>query len=332
MGTPPQTQSEILRALRESEGEFVSGADLADKLGISRMGVWKHIQKLKSTGYEIQSHPKDGYKLMEVPDSLVHAEIVPNLKTKWLGIPYHYLQKVSSTNDHLLLLAAQKAPHGTVVVAEEQTRGRGRLRRDWLSAPNRGIYLSVLFRNPLPVQVAMQSTQVAALALVKVLRDIYGVPGLIKWPNDVLIGQKKVAGILTEMQSDQDFARLIVMGIGINANHSQDDFVAQFRYPATSIALETGFPVKRQHLLVHYLRQFEQEYEDFLSRGLSALLPQIEEFSAILGKTISVQCGEREITGKAAGFTPEGALLLLKSDGQRETIWVGDVGRVQSAP
>ncbi|MCE5334613.1 MAG: biotin--[acetyl-CoA-carboxylase] ligase [Desulfobacteraceae bacterium] len=332
MATSPTTQLEILRELRQSKGDFVSGAELADRLGISRMGVWKHIQKLKAMGYEISSHPKGGYRLEEVPDSLAHGEIVPNLQTKWLGIPYHYLQTVSSTNDHALLLAAQNAPHGTVVVAETQTRGRGRLRREWISTPNRGIHVSILFRSPLPVRVAPQSTQIGALALVKVLRETFGLSSQIKWPNDVLVNHKKVAGILTEMQSDQDFSRFIVMGIGINVNHTAEDLAGPFRYPATSIAIETGLPVKRQHLLIQYLRQFEQDYELFLHQGLSALIPQLEEFSEILGKTVSVTYGDREITGRAEGFTPEGALLLLQSNGQQETIWVGDVARVESAP
>lgn len=325
------TQSEILKILRESEGAFVSGASLADLIGISRMGVWKHIQKLKTMGYDIESHPKEGYRLIEVPDSLAKEEIVPNLQTAWLGKSYYYLDKVGSTNDYALLLAAQDAPHGTVVVAEEQTRGRGRLRRDWLSSPNRGIYVSILLRDPLPVRIAPQSTYIGAIALAKVLRENFGLPASIKWPNDVLIGHKKAAGILTEMQSDQDFSRFIVMGIGINVNHSREELAAPFRYPATSIAVETGFAIKRQHVLWQFLYQFEQDYGLFLKEGLQAMIPQLEALSGILGRVVTIQSGDSEITGKAEGFTSEGALLLLRSDGQKETIWAGDVAHVEGA-
>jgi BirA family transcriptional regulator, biotin operon repressor / biotin---[acetyl-CoA-carboxylase] ligase len=325
------TQSEILKFLRASAGNYVSGSDLAEKLGVSRTGIWKHIRKLQEMGYEILSHPKEGYKLTEVPDSLSRGEIVPNLETGWLGRSYHYLDTTTSTNDHALLLAAQGAPNGTVVVAEEQTRGRGRLRRDWLSMPNRGVYVSILLRDPLPVRVAPQSTYLAAVALVKVLRSNFGLFASIKWPNDVLIGRRKVAGILTEMQSDQDYSRFLVIGIGINVNYSSDELGQSFRYPATSIAIEIGNTVKRQHVLLGFLNQLEKDYEEFLQKGAAAVIPQLEAYSGILGKSITVLCGDQEISGKAEGFTPEGALLLLRSDGKRETIWVGDVAHVEWA-
>ncbi|MFZ2446888.1 MAG: biotin--[acetyl-CoA-carboxylase] ligase [Syntrophobacteraceae bacterium] len=325
------TQSEILKYLKENPGDFVSGADLAERFGISRTGIWKHVQKLKTMGYDILSHPKDGYKLIEVPDSLAVDEIVPNLATRWMGRSYHYLETIGSTNDHALLLAAQGAPHGTVVVAEQQTRGRGRMRREWLSAPNRGIYMSILLRDPLPVRVAPQSTYVAGLALAKVLREHFALASSMKWPNDIMISGKKVAGILTEMQSDQDYSRFIVVGIGINVNYGREEMAGPFRYPATSILLETGRTVKRQALLQAFLRRFETDYEIFVGDGFTRMIPELEEFSGILGRNITVVCGDREISGKAQGFTPEGALSLLRSDGKLEDIWAGDVTRVEGA-
>jgi len=325
------TQLEILRILKENEAGFVSGENLAERLGISRPGVWKHINRLKEMGYEIQSQSRVGYRLVAVPDSLAHKEIVPNLKTRWLAHSYHYLKTVGSTNDHALLLAAEGAPHGTLVVAEEQTRGRGRLRREWISYPNLGIYLSILLRNPLPVQIAPQSSYIGSLALVKMLREEFGITASIKWPNDVLINGRKAAGILTETQSDQDFSRFIVMGIGINVNHSKEEMAGPFRYPATSIAVEAGFAIKRQRVLLSFLDQFERDYDLFLKKGISVLIPEFTAHSGVLGKIVTVICGDREITGKAQGFTPEGALLLLRNDGSQETVWVGDVSRVEGA-
>lgn len=325
------TQSAILKFLRENEGTFVSGADLAAKLGVSRTGIWKHVRKLQEMGYEIQSRPREGYKLVSVPDSLGRREVVANLKTSWLGREYHYLQTVDSTNDHALLLAARGAPHGTVVVAEQQTKGRGRLRRDWLSIPNRGIYMSILLRTPLPVHTAPQPTYVAALALVKVFREKFAAPSFLKWPNDVLLGSKKAVGILTEMQSDQDYSRFIVIGIGINVNHSPEELSGPFRYPATSLAIETGKTVKRQHLLHEFFLQFEKDYEEFLQKGFSAFIPQLETYSGILDRKITLLCGNREIRGIARGFTQEGALLLLGEDGEQETVWAGDVTHVEGA-
>ncbi len=331
MGATRPTQLKILAILKENEGESISGEGLAEKLGISRTSVWKHITRLKQMGYEIQSHSRIGYRLMSVPDSLAHKEIVPNLKTRWLGQSYHYLETVGSTNDYALLLAAKGAPHGTVVVAEEQTKGRGRLRREWVSHPKRGIYVSILLKNPLPVRVAPQSTYIGSLAIVKMLRNEFGAAASIKWPNDVLINGRKAAGILTETQSDQDFSRFIVMGIRINVNHTREEMAGPFRYPATSIAIETGFEVKRQRVLLQFLSQFERDYDLFLTKGLSVLIPEFEAHSGVLGKIVTVVCGDREITGKVQGFSPEGALLLLGNDGSLETVWVGDVLRVEGA-
>lgn len=324
-------QKEILKILRGSGGTFVSGVELARRVGISRPGVWKHINRLKAMGYEIQSRPRQGYRLLDAPDSLSPEEIVPNLETRWLAHSYHYLSTIGSTNDHALLLAAQGAPHGTLVVAEEQTKGRGRLRREWISCAGRGIYLSMLLRNPMPLGVASQSTYVGSLALVKMLRREFGITGSIKWPNDVLINGRKAAGILTETQSDQDYSIFSVMGIGINVNQSREEMAGPFRYPATSIAAEAGFAVKRQRVLLGFLSQFERDYGRFIEKGLPALIPEIEDHSEILGKTITVVCGEREIAGKAQGLTPDGALLLLGEDGSRNIVWAGDVSRIEGA-
>lgn len=323
--------SELLRYLKQNEGVFVSGAELTERFAISRTGIWKHIQKLKSMGYDILSHPKEGYKLMEVPDSLAGEEIVPNIETAWMGRSYHYLEKTESTNDYALQLASRGAPHGTVIVAEEQTRGRGRLRREWLSTAKRGIYMSILLTNPLPVNIAPQTTYVAALALAKVLRAEYGLPASLKWPNDILIGGRKTAGILTEMQSDQDLSRFIVIGIGVNVNHSREEMAGPFRYPATSVSIEAGRPIKRQHLLLAFIRRFESDYDSFVEYGFKKILPELENMSAIFGKQITIICGDREVTGKARGFSPEGALLLDGNDGAQEIIWAGDVTRVEGA-
>ena len=329
MSSAKSTHLEILRLLKDSEGSFVSGVAIAQKVGISRPGVWKHINRLKQMGYEVQSRSGLGYMLVAVPDSLAHGEIVPGLNTRWLAHDYRYLTTIGSTNDYALILAAEGAPHGALVVAEEQTSGRGRLKREWMSRPNRGIYLSILLRDLLPVRVAPQSSYIGALALVKMLREELGLAASIKWPNDVLINGRKVAGILTEMQSDQEFSRFCVMGIGINVNHSREEMAGPFRYPATSIAIETGFAVKRQKVLLDFLSRFEREYERFVERGLPALLPEIEQYTEMIGKTITVVCGNREIVGKALGISPEGALLLLRGDGSREPVWAGDVARIE---
>ncbi len=273
--------------------------------------------------------PKKATNCGRFPISSFPRKSFRHLETSWLARTYHHFRQIGSTNDEALLLAVQGAEHGTVVVAEEQTKGRGRLQRSWFSPAGSGIYLSMILRNPLPVQEAPQAAMVAALALVKVLTENYGLPAAIKWPNDVLVAGKKLAGILADMQSDQDHTRFIVIGMGINANHKESELAEPFRYPATSLAIELGSPVKRQDVLLHLIHRFETEYEYYLNNGFGAMLPEFERVSAILGKQLRIQSGKEEISGKALGFTPEGALRLLTDEGKAQVIWVGDVLRVE---
>lgn len=331
MSSTGRTHMEVLRLLKESMGHYVSGIALASRLHLSRTSIWKHIRSLKALGYQLESHPREGYRLLAVPDLLIAEEIVPNLTTSWLGHCYYHFAQTGSTNDQALLLATQGAAHGTVVVAEEQTRGRGRLQRLWVSPPGCGIYLSVILTTPLPVQEAPQPGMVVGLALVKLLQEKYGLKAAIKWPNDVLVNGRKLAGILADMQSDQDTTRFLVVGIGINANYREQDFTEPFRYPATALALELGTPVNRRDLLLDYLHRLETEYDLFLQHGFGAILPAYEQASAILGRQLKIQSGKEELSGKALGFTREGALRLQESNGRERVVWVGDVLQVEGA-
>ncbi len=325
------TQRKVLHVLKENAGKHISGNILATRFGLSRTGIWKHIQHLKSLGYTISTHPREGYQLTEIPDSLIVEEVVPDLSTSWLGTHYHHFQQIGSTNDQAMQLASQGAPHGTLVVAEEQTRGKGRLSRPWISSPGHGIYLSVILRTPLPLNEAYHATTVAAISLAEVLISRYGLSAMIKWPNDILVAGKKVAGILTEMQSDQDYTRFLVVGIGINVNHGREDLAGPFRYPATSVAMEAGRPANRKELLLSFLERFEVQYDLFLEEGFSVFLARLTELSAVLGKTIKITTGNTEVTGKAVGFTEEGGLRILTEAGKDQVIWVGDITQLQGS-
>jgi BirA family biotin operon repressor/biotin-[acetyl-CoA-carboxylase] ligase len=182
----------------------------------------------------------------------------------------------------------------------------------------------------IPVRDAPQVLLVAGLAVVKVLSCRYDIPASVKWPNDVLIRGKKVAGMLAEMQSDQDLVRFLVVGVGINVNQKPEDMQGEFRYPATSIAIERGEPTPRQELLPAFLQQLEKEYERFIEKGFGALLPELEEASGVIGKSITILSGQDEITGTVTGLTPEGGLKILNQDGKEEVIWVGDITRVEN--
>jgi BirA family biotin operon repressor/biotin-[acetyl-CoA-carboxylase] ligase len=271
------------------------------------------------------SHPKAGYRLVDGPDSLMPEKIIPFLQTVWLGKPYQYADKTSSTNDYALKLGAQGAPHGSVIAAGEQLAGRGRLSRRWISPPHCGVYVSMILRDSIPCRDAPKTTIVAALSLMKVLRRRYDLPASIKWPNDVLIHGKKVAGILTEMESGQDTIRFLVVGIGINVNQTISQMKAPFRYPATSLAIELGCPIKRSDLLLALLKELESDYDEFRSRGFVALLAELEHASSVFGRTIKIQSVHGQITGKAAGLTVDGALRITLENGQEKVIWDGDI-------
>ncbi len=319
----------ILRLLKAKPGGYVSGTFLASQLGLSRTGIWKHIQNLRGLGYEITSHPKEGYRLEALPDLLMPEEVILNLNTSWLGHSYHYFKEIGSTNDQALLLASKGAPHGTVVVAETQTAGKGRLARSWESPSLHGIYFSTLLRTAIPTQEAPQCNLTAALALARVLSRNYGLKVAIKWPNDVLIEGKKVSGILTEMQSDQDRTRFLVLGMGINVNQQPQDFSASFRYPPTSVAVEVGQPVMRQTLFIRLLREMETLMDIFLSQKFSQLLEELESYSHVHGRNVTVHLPQGDVRGKVTGFTREGALKLQTSDGKESIIWAGDVTRME---
>lgn len=329
---PPPGEPTLLRvldALKTTRHSFVSGSALAASLGLSRTSIWKHIQALRGRGYQIESHPKQGYRLTDTPDLLIPEEVLTGLQTRWLAHEYLHLDRTTSTNDEAMRLALQDGPHGALIVAEQQTQGRGRLRRPWLSSPHRGIYLSILLRGPLPFDRAPQVTMVAALSLTRCLRMDWGIEAFTKWPNDVLVQGRKIAGILTEAKSDQDQIHFLIVGIGININHSRSDLSETFRYPATSLALELGHAVKRQDFLRSYLQKLEMDYERWIKDGFTVFSDEWKETSWILNKTITLQCSEGAITGKVIGFSPEGALRLLQSNGREQVIWAGDVERVE---
>ncbi len=319
----------ILARLKAQPDRYVSGSVLAEELSITRTAIWKHIQALTERGYTIERQPRRGYRLIAAPDLLLPEEILPSLHTHWLGHHFVHHMETASTNQDALLLATQGAPHGTVVVAEHQTAGRGRLRRSWNSPKESGIYVSLLFTRPVPAHRAPQAPLVIALALTRVLRCQFGLDASIKWPNDVLIRGRKVSGILAEMQLDQDELRHLVVGVGINVNQTEEQFLGDFRYPPTSLAMELQRTVSRKAALVAFLEETELVYNGYEQDGFSHYLEEFESVSAVLGKKVLVQTGDQSLVGVVRGFTTEGALRLLPEKGQPETtIWAGDVSRL----
>ncbi|MEJ5348939.1 MAG: biotin--[acetyl-CoA-carboxylase] ligase [Desulfosoma sp.] len=326
----------VLAELKRRCHETVSGNELAASLGISRTAVWKHIRTLRSRGYQIESQTKKGYRLKSVSHSLMPEEVIPLLQTRWLGRAYEYHEKLASTNDRAMELARSQAVHGTTVVAEEQTAGRGRLRRSWVSPKGLGLYVSMILRPELPPRHGPEITLVAALSLAKFFQDHYALNARVKWPNDVLISGKKVAGILTEMHSDPDCIQFLVVGVGVNVLHRQEDFPEDILYPATSVAMEcekilvegagkASLPWSRAQVLAGFLNTFEKIYDFYMTEGLKGLRPNLLEFSAVLGKKVRLQGAEGILEGVARDLTDRGALVLETLEGRQETVWVGDI-------
>lgn len=328
MTVPSDTTRSLLAYLQQADQGFLSGPVLAAHLGVSRTAVWKQIRKLEALGYPVETHPRKGYRLRAGPDLFVPSEFPDRLVTRWLGRPFYHFLETGSTNAEALQLARGGAPHGTLVVAEKQTAGRGRLDRKWHSPIGQGLTFSLILRPNLPPRAAPQLTLVAASGLAHCIRHRFDLAARIKWPNDILIHHKKAAGILTEMESEADRIGFVVVGIGINCNQGAADLVGPFRYPATSIAAEWGGQIDRQGFLAELLTDLEVRFELLQQQGFSALLRELQDYSDVLGAQVVVESMGKTIAGKVIGLTEEGALKVATRTGACQVIWAGDITRV----
>lgn len=319
------TDAKILSALREQAGG-VSGAELAEQLGVTRAAVWGHIEELRRLGYEIEAGPHFGYRLLSVPDVLHADDLLVRLgKTRIIGRDIRVFEETTSTNDVMEKLARDGVREGVVVFAESQTRGRGRLGRKWLSPGRKGLWFSVLLRPELRPQETTQLTVASATALWRAVQSVAGVRPEIKWPNDILIGGKKVAGILTEMSAEVDRVRHVILGIGVDVNLGPGEFPPELRKLATSLRIETGRPILRAELAVAILRELDADYARVCAGEFAALADEWEAHCSTLGHNVAIQMGERKIRGRAEALDDDGALLLRTEHGHLEHIIGGDV-------
>lgn len=314
-------KEEILRMLREAGEDFVSGQSLCDRFGVSRQAVWKRMTQLKEMGYEIESVSNRGYRLKNTPDRLLAEDIESRLSSECFCKAVKCYDQIDSTNIKAKQLAELGEPEGTLVVAEEQTAGKGRRGRSWESEMGAGIWMSLILRPRLKPVQATGITLVAALAVVKGIETVCAVSPMIKWPNDVLLKNKKICGILTEMSSEMDYIHYAVTGIGINANHKA--FSEELSDRATSLYLETGQKVDRQAVIVSIMDAFTEYYAAYRETGDFSLLQ--EEYDRRLvnrDKEVQIFYGMVEEAdpsqiqkGIARGIDPSGALLVETSQG-----------------
>jgi len=323
-----EATSRILEALRSSEQSALSGERLSEILEVSRAQIWKHIEALRSRGYEIEGTPGGGYRLTGSPDRLYPEEILPRLRTQWLGREQHYLDTTDSTNRVAFELAREGALHGTAVIAEAQSSGRGRLGRSFFSPAYLNLYTSIVLRPELTTADAPTLIPAAAIAVAEAVAESVDDPGAvaIKWPNDVLLDGLKTSGILMEMSAEATRVGFAILGIGVNLNVEREHFPDEFRELATSLRSHTGRPTDRIAFVTRFYGALEQVLDAHARGGFPALRPRYEARFAMRGRRVRVlELDGAELHGIASGIGDDGALEVTRDDGRRVRVVAGDV-------
>ncbi len=320
-------REKILCELKQKREKYVSGGKLSSDLRISRTAIWKHINSLKKLGYEIEAKPKKGYRLVKSPDILMPEEIKIGLKTRFIGRNLRYFDSVSSTSIVAKQLAEEGSEEGTLVIAESQSMGKGRLGRSWAS-PEGGIWLSIILRpkiSPSAVQLVSIAAGVAAANAIRKL----GLDAKLKWPNDVTIGDKKVCGILTELAAEVEAVRYAVLGIGINANNDVEDLPLEVQTGATTLKKELGGPIARANFVQQLLQELEARYTLF-QRDPVGILNEWRSLSATLGRKVQINTQGESFTGMARNISSNGCLIVELEDGSIKQVISGDCLSIRS--
>lgn len=316
-------KSEILRMLRNTDG-YLSGQQLCESMGVSRTAVWKAINDLKEEGYIIEAVRNRGYRLGADADVVTQAELGSMLDARWIGNRLEYFDETDSTNIRARKFAEDGAVHGTLVVADRQTGGKGRRGRQWISPGGAGIWMSLVLRPAFAPVHASMLTLVAGMAVVKAVKNVTGLDAMIKWPNDAVLGGRKICGILTEMSTEDQYIRYVVIGIGINVNI--DEFPGDIRGTATSLKLELGETVRRSPLIKAVAAAFEEYYDIFLETcDMSKLKEEYNRKLANMSRQVRVMDPGGEFCGTALGIDDEGSLLVRKSDKTVAPVISGEV-------
>ena len=320
----------VLELLRKQSRDYISGQDMADQLGVSRIAVWKQIQALKKHGYEISALKKNGYILRSSPDLMLPAEIKAGLQNKMFCSKIYYFPTLDSTNNFAKKLAQTGAPEGTLVLAEMQTQGKGRLGRSWFSPAGGSICFSLVLRPPVLPSYAQRFTLMAGVAVAAAIKKVCSAAIRLKWPNDLVIAGKstylKVGGILTEMGAESDRVNYLVTGIGLNVNIEKNIFPSDLRSKVTSLKAQDpgNMPVARVNLLQQILLELEHYYTRFLQGDWEKIIHEYRSFDILTGKTVRIRQGEDIISGKVTEIDSEGR-LVVKSNKQILRVIAGEV-------
>ncbi len=323
---PLAPDAQILAAMRGAGEAGASGAELAKQLGVSRAAVWARVEDLRKLGYDIAASPHHGYVLRASPDALHGDDLQARLgQTRVVGREIRVFKETDSTNDIVDKLAHDGVPEGIVVFAESQTQGRGRLGRRWLSPPGKGLWFSLLLRPDLNPMAATQLTVISAVAVARAIERETGLSPGIKWPNDIMFGQRKCAGILIELSAEIDHIRHAVLGIGLDVNLSREEFPEELREIATSLRAEAGRPLDRPALAAALLRELDHVYSRLCAGDFHQVGDEWMRRCTTLGRRVTLRVGDRTITGTAEALDDEGALLVRNEHGRVERILGGDV-------
>lgn len=317
-------REKLLTLLLENQNDYISGQKISEQLGCSRTAIWKHISELKKEGYDVEGVQKRGYRLISKPNNIRPHDIRTNLQTNTIGQHIHFYDVVSSTQEIAHTLALEGTKEGTVVIAEHQSNGRGRLGRQWESPKGSGIWMSLIIRPNIPPHQAPQLTLLTAVAIVQAIQAETNIKAEIKWPNDILINGKKVVGILTELQAEADLVQSVIIGIGINVNIKQ--FPKELKNKATSLLIENGHhEIERALLIRTFFQQFEILYKEYLEYGFKPIKLRWESYAVSLGTYITARTLNGEIYGFANGITDEGVLLIEDKDGNTHQVYSADI-------
>jgi BirA family biotin operon repressor/biotin-[acetyl-CoA-carboxylase] ligase len=318
------TAGRILEMLHNRQGRL-SGAEISKILGISRSAIWKHIKALRREGYQIEAKPASGYQLIAVPSHLTTWEIQTGLETEEIGKKVHVFPKVDSSNTVAFQLALKGASEGEVVIVESQTTGKGRMGRRWESPAGVNIYLSIILRPLFPPSKIPLITLMTAVACTEGIEEVTGILPAIKWPNDLLLGEKKLGGILTEADMEMDRINFVIVGIGINVNMTRGAFPPSIRDTASSLQEALGKQISRILIIQAILRRFELWYTRFKEGRVEAITRRWEELSQIRGKHVSVDFMGETVQGQVLEIDADGALLVQEAGGELKRIVAGDV-------
>ena len=320
-----EIRKKLLDAFTNAADTFLSGQHLAELIGCSRTAVWKHIEELRKEGFELEAVRNKGYRIVKTPERITADEIRLGLTTNFIGKNIHYEESVESTQKIAHRLSNEDEPEGTIIIAEEQRSGKGRMDRTWHSPKYTGIWMSLILRPNIPLTKAPQLTLLTAVAIVQAMEEETGLQPEIKWPNDVLLNGKKVTGILTELQAEADRIHSIIIGIGINVNQKKEDFPSELQEKASSLFIEKGEVISRAGLIKSFFKHFEKLYLLYLDQGFFPIKLLWEGYAVSIGKFLKARTLTNVIEGKALGITDEGVLKLEDETGFVHHIYSADI-------